>query len=120
MCINLKVRIITLGRPHLIPNTGFAHQGYAAPVMAPPEYLKVTFSLVSVQEFTARVDTGAVSLEILDLIRRIPGAKFDWEKKRWMFPLAAHDNLQVLCALHCCQSIADYCTGCLIAQEVHD
>jgi hypothetical protein len=63
----------------------------------------VTFSLINIKEFTARVDSGKIKIELLNLLQKIPGAKFDWDKRRWVFPITSHDSLQVALARRRCQ-----------------
>jgi hypothetical protein len=36
-----------------------------------------------------------VSAAVINMFRSIEGAKFDWQTCKWLFPLSAHDNLNV-------------------------
>lgn len=59
-----------------------------------PSYAIVRFSLVNTEEFTAKAD-GPVSKKVVDVLKRIPGTRYDPTTKRVIFPLEAHDSLQV-------------------------
>eukprot|EP01031_Cornospumella_fuschlensis_P036072 gene36072-43743_t len=74
------------------------HPAYA-PAYTP--LLRVTFKLINIREFTARVEKGKISFDVIQLLTQTPGAKFDWPKQRWVFPIAVHDSLSV--ALNRCK-----------------
>ena len=59
-----------------------------------PSYAIVRFSLVNTEEFTAKAD-GPVSKKVVDVLKRIQGTRYDPTTKRVIFPLEAHDSLQV-------------------------
>lgn len=58
-------------------------------------YAHISFSLLSTTEFTAIADNGFIPLNIISTLQRAPGGRFDWNMKRWVFPLSSHDMLQV-------------------------
>lgn len=71
---------------------------YAAP-NKPVQYglpnARIVFSIVNSKFFTARADFGKVAPEVINTFKMIQGAKFDWQTCKWVFPLNAHDILQV-------------------------
>lgn len=77
-------------------------QQYQAPGYLPPQQnipmirVRAHFSLINSEEFTIRVESGsAVPPNIFQQFHRIQGLKFDWENKRFLFPIARHDYLHV-------------------------
>jgi hypothetical protein len=58
-------------------------------------YAKIQFSLISTTEFTAAADGGYVPPAVINDIKQIPGARFDWVRKRWTFAIKSHYALQV-------------------------
>lgn len=56
---------------------------------------RIEFSIVNSRQFTARAEAGTVVPAVIQTFSKIPGAKFDWPTCKWLFPLHAHDNLQV-------------------------
>jgi hypothetical protein len=71
---------------------------------------RIVFSIVNSRQFTARAENGTVSPALVATFKMIPDAKFDWQTCKWLFPLHAHDNLQVCTPTyfvfprHCSQS----------------
>ena len=61
-----------------------------------PSYAIVRFSLVNTEEFTAKAD-GPVDKRVIDVMKKIKGTRYDPTTKRVIFPLEAHDMLQVRC-----------------------
>jgi SWI/SNF-related matrix-associated actin-dependent regulator 1 of chromatin subfamily A len=59
-----------------------------------PSYAVVRFSLVNTEEFTAKAN-GPVNKRVIDVMKKINGIRYDPETKRVIFPLEAHDILQV-------------------------
>ena len=59
-----------------------------------PSYAIVRFSLVNTEEFTAKAD-GPVDKRVIDVMKKIKGTRYDPTTKRVIFPLEAHDMLQV-------------------------
>jgi hypothetical protein len=57
--------------------------------------LSVKFSLIDSTYFTARAEEGRVEKEVIETIKRTPGAKFDRIAKRWIFPISSHNLLHV-------------------------
>jgi hypothetical protein len=87
----------------------------------------ISFSLLSTSEFTAkahgiltkevlyhlRLSLSPFSCQIISSIRHAPGARFDQNLRKWIFPIELHDRLQVchtprLISHHICLF-----TGCL-------
>lgn len=67
-------------------------------------WIQIIFTLINLEEFTARANgSPKISLEILDILRRCPGVKFDWAKQRWVFPLASHETLLVALTRRRCE-----------------
>jgi hypothetical protein len=58
--------------------------------------INVNFSLINADQFTARVESGSVTSALIQFLRSIQGAKFDWDLKRFCFPITLHDQLQVI------------------------
>jgi SWI/SNF-related matrix-associated actin-dependent regulator of chromatin subfamily A-like protein 1 len=54
----------------------------------------LSFVLVNTREFTVRAE-GSVSSNVVELIKRVPGMRFDSSRNRLLFPLSQHNNLQV-------------------------
>jgi hypothetical protein len=72
--------------------------GYVEPATAHQQLaprIKCTFSLVTPEEFTIRVEEGTIPINKFNQLRRIDLLKFDWENKRFLFPITRHDTLYV-------------------------
>jgi hypothetical protein len=82
-----------------VPNQAFRAPGAPAVPPAPPN-AKIIFSIVNSRQFTARAEAGHVSAAVINMFRSIEGAKFDWQTCKWLFPLSAHDNLNVSLVRH--------------------
>lgn len=57
-------------------------------------FATISFSLINSKEFTARAE-GLIGKDVLTILRAIPGARFEYAGHRWVFPLDAHEILQV-------------------------
>lgn len=57
-------------------------------------FATISFSLINSKEFTARAE-GLIGKEVLTIFKFIPGARFEYSGHRWVFPLDAHEILQV-------------------------
>lgn len=57
--------------------------------------VQMVFSLINADEFTARVETGSVRVELVRFLSSVQGGSFDHKAKRFVFPLVLHDQLQV-------------------------
>eukprot|EP01039_Chlorochromonas_danica_P004917 gene4917-5397_t len=67
-------------------------------------WIQIIFTLINLEEFTARANgSPKISLELLDILRRCPGVKFDWAKQRWVFPVASHETLFVALTRRRCE-----------------
>lgn len=58
------------------------------------EPLSVRFSIIDSFNFTARAETGKVTDNIINCLKRTPGAKFDRRNSRWLFPISSHQILR--------------------------
>jgi SWI/SNF-related matrix-associated actin-dependent regulator of chromatin subfamily A-like protein 1 len=77
----------------------------------------VSFSLVSLGEFTARIDQGPVNREILDTLKEVRG-RFDADNKRWVFPCDQHDKLRVALTERHRVSVKPLPRSALVASQV--
>ena len=90
------------------PSPSFAYSAagsYNAPGVIPFAFIRtvISFSLINLNEFTARADSGPVSKEVISILRMVEGATFNKEKKRFEFPIESHEPL----------------AGALISKQVH-
>lgn len=77
----------------------------------------IRFSLVNTKEFTIRADK-TVNKQVISLIKMVNGVRFDWDTSRWIFPLNAHDTLQV--ALTSAQVLVEPLPRmALVAAQIH-
>jgi len=58
-------------------------------------YAKITFHLLNVGEFTARTASLRLKKDVISILKRVPGFRFDHEKKRFVFPISEHNKLKV-------------------------
>jgi hypothetical protein len=81
-----------------IANTQKILNQYVPPSQPTQQFsrIKCNFSLVTPQEFTIRVESGHVPSQIFTQFRRIEGVRFDWDAKRFVFPINRHDILLVI------------------------
>jgi hypothetical protein len=80
--------------------------GYVEPASAHQQLaprIKCTFSLVTPEEFTVRVEEGTIPLNKFNQFFRMDLLKFDWESKRFLFPITRHDTLYV--SKNCCFAV---------------
>ena len=77
----------------------------------------VSFSLVSLGEFTARIDQGPVNREILDTLKEVRG-RFDADNRRWVFPCDQHDKLRVALTERHRVSVKPLPRSALVASQV--
>lgn len=65
----------------------------------PTFYAKVTFHLLNSAEFTVRTLSLRITHPILTVLKQVPGVRFDWDKKRFVFPISEHNKLKVALSL---------------------
>ena len=55
--------------------------------------MTIDFSLLNPKEFTARAELGPIPGIVIDTLKLCPGVRFEYNLKRWQFPLMHHDRL---------------------------
>ena len=58
----------------------------------------INFVLLNAREFSAIADNGVIPSATLSTLSMVPGARFDFARKCWVFPISQHNNLQVALA----------------------
>ncbi len=89
--INRNLHLPLLNRP--VPTS--VQGGSLVSNLYRPPNATISFSLLNTREFVAKAEFGNISGEVIAMLKVVPGAKFDWAARRWVFPLDAHDVLQV-------------------------
>ncbi len=59
---------------------------------------RIVFSIINSKYFTAKAEVGTVNPALINTFKVVPGAKFDWQLCKWLFPLNAHDVLHTALA----------------------
>jgi len=77
-----------------------AASAYPRPAQYALPNARIVFSIINSKYFTARAEVGTVNPALINTFKAVPGAKFDWQLCKWLFPLSAHDVLHTALANH--------------------